>query len=440
MLGFEVPVASVYAAALLVIWFSFVGVRKLRERMARAQRDEAIECGLTEPVSLHPVIDPVRCRGCGACVTACPEQPEHRVLGLIDGRAHLINPSDCIGHGACKMACPFDAITLVFGSERRGVEIPLLNDHFETNVPGIYIAGELGGMGLIRNAIRQGVEAVENIARTATERAAETEFDVVIVGAGPAGFAASLAAMNLKLRYCTLEQDSLGGTVFHFPRGKVVMTQPAELPLVGRVKFREVSKEKLLEFWYDVEKRTGVRIRYGERVAAIEHLPGAFAVKTAKGVYRTRCVLLALGRRGTPRRLGVPGEDLPKVVYRLIDPQQYRGQKVLVVGGGDAALEAACSIAEEPGTAVVISYRGDAFNRAKQRNRKRVAQAVESGKLRVLLESNVKRILPEAVQIECRGRLLRVANDAVVVNAGGILPTGFLNEIGVQVETKYGTA
>ena len=152
-------------------------------------------------------------------------------------------------------------------------------------------------------------------------------------------------------------------------------------------------------------------------------------------------MLLSIGRRGTPRKLGVPGEELPKVVYRLIDPEQYAGQHVLVVGGGDSAMEAAASIAELGNTQVVLSYRGEAFARAKPRNRDRVAAAQRSGQLRVMLNSKVKQIAAQSVSPSNRPeKLHEVQNDAVIVNAGGILPTEFLNKVGIRVETKYGTA
>jgi thioredoxin reductase len=350
-----------------------------------------------------------------------------------------VSPSECIGHGACKTVCPVEAITLVFGTERRGVDIPVLTPHFETSVPGIFVAGELGGMGLIRNALEQGRQAVEAI-REARRASRDNRLDLVIVGAGPAGFAASLTAMSKRMKFVTLEQESLGGCVFQYPRGKLVMTAPANLPLVGKVNFRQTSKEALLEFWREVERKTGVQINYRERVEDITRQGDGFMVRTTRAEYHTSSVLLAIGRRGTPRKLGVPGEDLPKVVYRLIDPEQYEGQRVLVVGGGDSALEAAASVAESGGSSVVLSYRGDAFDRAKPRNRERVQSAVEGGRLRVLLKSSVKQIAPDCVAIEQTGRMLKVQNDAVIVNAGGVLPSDFLRRVGIYVETKYGTA
>jgi thioredoxin reductase/NAD-dependent dihydropyrimidine dehydrogenase PreA subunit len=422
--------------ALLMGWYMRRRVRL--EKLSTQTRESSHAAGLIDPVSLHPVIDPARCIGCGSCVKACPEQPLHHVLGVVDGRAELVSPTDCIGHGACKTVCPTEAITLVFGTERRGVEIPVLSPRFETNVPGIFVAGELGGMGLIRNALEQGRQAVDAI--HGTRRASGDRLDVAIVGAGPAGFAASLTAMSKRMRYVTLEQESLGGCVFQYPRGKVVMTAPAQLPLVGRVNFRHTSKEQLLEFWREAERKSGVKINYNERVERIQPDGDGFVVQTSKGTYRARSVLLAIGRRGTPRKLGVSGEELPKVVYRLIDPEQYAGQHVLVVGGGDSALEAAASVAELGDTRVVLSYRGDAFQRAKQRNRERVTAAEQNGSLRVMLSSNVKQIVADAVAIEQTGQLHRVRNDAVIVNAGGVLPSDFLRSIGIDVETKYGTA
>jgi len=430
---------ALYAAPLLLTMFWYLRRHFRAEKLSREVHHEAKEAGLLEPASLHPSIDPVRCLGCGACVRACPEQPHHHVLGLIEGKAHLVSPTECIGHGACKSACPVDAITLVFGTETRGVDLPVLNPSFETNVPGVYIAGELGGMGLIRNALTQGRQAVESIAKQG-KRAPGKRLDVLIVGAGPAGMAAALTAKSLKMTYRVIEQESLGGCVFKYPRGKLVMTAPVDLPLVGKFHFRQTSKEQLLTVWTEIMQKEELRIQCNERVEAVEKDDDGFVVRTSKAAYRTSTVLLAIGRRGTPRKLAVPGEELPKVVYRLIDPDQYVGQEVLVVGGGDSALEAAASIAEVSGTQVTLSYRGEAFGRAKPRNRQRVAQAADRGNLKLLLSSNVAHIHPDLVILEHGGKQVEIRNKAVIVSAGGVLPNEFLNKVGVRVETKYGTA
>ena len=425
-----------YSLPLLVIFGLYFWKRSGKQRVSRKILDETIATGMTEPASLHPVVDHVRCLGCASCVKACPEKD---VLGIIHQKAHLIDPTHCIGHGACKKACPFNAIELVFGTEKRGVDIPQVNEDFQTNVPGVYIAGELGGMGLIRNAVTQGVQAVESICKL-DGIGSKDKLDLVIIGAGPAGIGASLAAISAKLDFVTIEQESLGGTVSHYPRGKIVMTAPVKLPLVGKMQFRETTKEALMDFWDGIVKSTGLEINAGERVESVEPDGKGFNVKTTRNSYSTRAVLLAIGRRGTPRTLGVPGEEKTKVVYHLIDPEQYRGQHVLVVGGGDSALEAAVSIAEEEGTTVSLSYRSEAFSRAKEKNRIKVANAEKEGLLNVMMSSSVVQISDDKVTIRMNDRDICIDNDAVIVCAGGILPTPFLKSIGVEVETKYGTA
>lgn len=383
---------------------------------------------------MHPVVDPAKCFGSGACEKACPE----KALGVVAGKMFLVDPSACIGHGACAAACPSQAITLVFGTERRGMELPLVMPNFETNAEGLFIAGELGGMGLIRKAAEQGRQAVEAIAKRAGGHA---PLDLVIVGAGPAGLAASLAAKDKGLRYVTLEQETeLGGSILHYPRAKVAMTAPVKLPIVGTVKMTGTSKEELLAFWKDVVRRTQLAVRFGQRVQALQPVAGGWEVHTSSGALHARSVLLAMGRRGTPRKLGVPGEELPKVVYRLLEPQQFAGRKVMVVGGGDSALEAALAVSEVEGANVVLCYRGDAFNRVKVKNRMRVQSAAGSGRLRVMLGAHVSRITPDEIELEQQGRAVRIGNDAVIVCAGGELPTPLLKQAGVRIEVHHGTA
>ncbi len=426
---------GIYATPFVLIWVWYMRRVGRREKLAVKTLEESTKAGLTEPASLHPVIDPNRCIGSGSCVNACPEG---NVLGMIGGKAVLVDPTRCIGHGACRLSCPRDAITLVFGTEKRGVDIPHVSPDFQTNVPGIYIAGELGGMGLVRNAVNQGGQAMASIAKLPGLGKKE-RLDVVIVGAGPAGLAAAMGAIEKGIRYEMLEQDSFGGTVANFPRGKMVMTQPVKMPIVGKMRFTEVSKEELMGYWNKLVADHNVHMRTGVRVDDIVKDGDGFIVKTTDGEFKTRAVLLAIGRRGTPRKLGVPGEQLSKVVYKLVDPEQYRGMHVLVVGGGDSALEAATSIAAEEGTTVTLSYRSDAFGRAKGKNRKKVDDAVAAGRLQLLMSSNVKAIYPDKVELEQNGKTITLDNDGVIVSAGGILPTGFLKNIGIVVETKHGT-
>jgi len=427
-----------YALPLFLIFLFYFWKRSSRQKTSELVYDEAVASGLTEPASMHPIVNHAVCLGCATCVKACPERDKN-VLGVMKGKAHLINPTHCIGHGACKKACPFDAIELVFGTEKRGVDIPQVDDDFQSNVPGIFIAGELGGMGLIRNAVKQGVQAVESI-RKLDGIGKSKQLDLVVIGAGPSGIAASLAAKSHKLKFVTLEQDSLGGTVSHYPRGKIVMTAPAELPIVGKMQFKETTKETLMDFWNKVVEKSGLEINDSARVESIDSKDDGFIVKTHNDEYQCRAVLLAIGRRGTPRKLGVPGEEQSKVVYRLIDPEQYRHQHVLIVGGGDSALEAAVSIAEEEGTSVTISYRSETFSRAKEKNRQKIDSAEKSGQLKVLMKSTVKQIDDNQVTINTDNGEVSIENDAVIVCAGGILPTQFLKNSGINVVTKHGTA
>ncbi len=431
------PTLFLYLIPFAIVFFVYFRRRSRHEAVHAQALQESREAGLSEPISLHPSFDPLRCIGSGSCVKSCPEG----ALGLIDGKAQLVNPSVCIGHGACLASCPFDAIKLVFGTEKRGVDIPFVKPNFETNIPGLYIAGELGGMGLVRKAAEQGRQAMNSIKESLKGNSQDTDLDVLIVGSGPAGIAAGLGAIQHKLRYRIVEQeDSLGGTVYHYPRNKIIMTAPVQLPIVGKVRMSEISKEALLDFWNGIVNKTRLEISFKERMESIQPEGRHFRVKTSRGEYTVRAVLLAIGRRGTPRKLGVPGEDLPKVVYRLIDAEQYRGMKVLVVGGCDSALEAALAVSEENGTDVTLSYRSDAFGRVKPKNRQRLETAQQAGRIQVVLKSNVTQIQPGTVLLETESGPLSVANDAVIISAGGVLPVDLLKKVGIEFETKYGTS
>jgi len=417
-------------AVLIALRYAF---RLHREAIqARAQYVSMMQSGV-EPVSLHPSLLPNRCISIGACASVCPEGD---VIGVVDGRAQLITPNKCIGHGACAEACPVNAIVLVFGTERRGVDIPHVKETFETNVRNIYIAGELGGMGLIRNAVTQGKQAMESIARhRAKDKAVK---DVLVVGAGPAGLAATLQAESAGMSYLTVDQHDIGGSILSFPRQKIVMTQPMDIPLYGKFAEHEVVKEELLDLWNDIVRRTGVGINTHEKLESVVRPNGHFEVTTTKGQYLVRNVLLAIGRRGTPRKLGVPGENTSKVTYKLIEPAQYENKRVLIVGGGDSAVEAACTLSEQSGTRVTLSYRRGAFSRIKPKNEERVDAAISSGAVQTIFNSNVLEITPDEVVIDQDGTSLRIANDYVLVFAGGELPTPFLKKLGIEVQTKHG--
>jgi putative YpdA family bacillithiol system oxidoreductase len=425
-------IIALTAIALFVI--AYFLRHRAATRRAKDKLRKSVAAGLTEPVTLHPDLDPNRCIGIGACTKACPEGD---IIGIVNGRFTLLAPNKCIGHGACMAACPVDAISLVFGTAKRGVDIPHVRENFETNVDGIFIAGELGGMGLIRNAVTQGKQAMDSIA--ARERSHDPSiFDVVIVGAGPAGLAATLQAEKNRLRYLTIDQDDIGGTVLTYPRQKLVMTQPMEFPLYGKFSQREILKEDLLGLWRKIIEQTGVDFHTRERLEDVVRSNGCFEVTTTRNQYPAKNILLAIGRRGTPRKLDVPGENISKVTYKLIEPEQYRDKKLLVVGGGDSAVEAALALARESGSMVTMSYRKNAFSRIKEDNRRQIGRAIESGAVNMLFESNVRHISNDSVTIEQNGREIDITNDFTFVLIGGELPTAFLKKLGIDIAIKFG--
>jgi dihydropyrimidine dehydrogenase (NAD+) subunit PreT len=432
-LGIAVLAASCAVAVLLAV----VHVRRRRRRHAKAARALAEKEGREHvPLTLHPVINPDICIGSLSCLKACPEGD---ILGVVNGAARLVHADHCIGHGRCAAECPVGAIKLVFGTSERGVDLPMVDQYFESSRLGVHIVGELGGMGLIRNAITQGVQVGERLARvTPRNGGAAGMVDVAIVGGGPAGLATALGLKGAGRTFRVLEQGSLGGTIANYPRQKVVMTEPAQIPFYGKLGKRKISKEELLSVWQGALRKAGVRIDEGVTVDSIEGKDGAFRVVTKQGTVQARKVVLATGRRGTPRKLGVPGEELPKVAYRLVDPDQYEGCKVLVVGGGDAAIEAAVQLAEESDAEVTISYRGDAFARAREANRTRINQLVTQRRIRALMSSEVETILPDEVVLTASGSPEVVRNDFVIVSIGGDLPLEFLARSGISLKKHFG--
>ena len=428
--------AIVFSIIGAIIYF-YLRRSHAKSKKVKQKRTQAEELGFHEPVSLHPVINPDLCIGSGACVTACPE---HDILGVANGKGITINASRCVGHGACFHACPVQAITLCIGTEKRGVELPHISQEFETTIPGLFIAGELGGMGLIKNAVEQGKQAVEYLSSKLCG-ATKAEFDLLIVGAGPAGISASLEATKRKLKFLTLEQSSLGGTVFTFPRAKVVMTSPMDLPLHGKIKLTETSKTELLELWNEVLKKNNIKINELEKVETIEKQDNLFIIKTNKDHYTAKSVLLAIGRRGSPRKLDVPGEEKEKVAYRLLEPEYIQNKNVLVVGGGDSAIETALLLANE-NNKVTLSYRSDSFSRLKPKNLENINNAISKKKISVLFNTNVVEILDKAVILKANEseEIISLENDLVYIFAGGILPTKFLESIGIKITKKFGEA
>jgi thioredoxin reductase (NADPH) len=407
-------------------------LKGLKEREEKARRSaEKGKLYSDGPKSQHPHIDTAYCIGCATCTTVCPEGD---VLAMIAGKAAIVNGYKCIGHGLCAEACPVGAITMVMAIPSMGADMPTLTPDYETTIPNLFIIGELGGLALIKNAVNQGRDCVDLVSsRMAAYVGAKSPdiYDVLIVGAGPAGIAASLRAIENKLNYVTLEQDEVGGTVAKYPRQKLVMTSPVEFPMYGKFKKTELSKENLLAFWDMVLNRSDFNVRTGEKVEDIKQEEGIFSVKSANNQYRSRAVVLALGRTGTPRKLGVKGEELPKVMYRLIEADHYVNKKILVVGGGDSAVEAAMGLANQSGNQVTLSYRKETFIRIKERNAQRIDQCMRSGKVKVVFNSIPVEFKTDTVVLEVGGEPKEIPNDFVWIFAGGTPPNDFLKKIGV---------
>jgi len=422
--------------SLLVI--PFLKRRKKKEQHIQEADINALKYGLKEPVSLHPVVDLDRCIGSGGCIEACPEKD---VLGIHSGQAITVSPARCIGHGLCERSCPVNAITLVFGSEKRGVDIPRIKENFETNIPGIFIVGELGGMGLIKNAFEQGKQCIELMRKELTPSADAKSYDVIIVGCGPAGLSAAITAKHHGLNYLVLERESIGGTVRYYPRKKVVMTRPVDIPGYGKFKKRELLKEELIELWDELVQHFSLLIKTGINVSKVsKKANGLFSIETNSETYEAKKVILAIGRRGTPRKLGIPGEDLPNVSYSLREPDHFENMIVSVIGGGDSAIEAAIALADQTGNKVRLIYRSSAFSRIKPQNLESITKYQSEQKIEVLLNSQVIENSPTHIKVLSSetNTEQELPNDYLFIFAGGILPTAFLQETGIEIDTKFG--
>jgi thioredoxin reductase (NADPH) len=427
-------VVALVVAAVVGMFFVRGYLTSLKKQEEKAREAAARGAVFSEgPKSQHPHIDTAWCIGCGGCTSVCPEGD---VLAMIGGKAAIVNGHKCIGHALCAEACPVGAITMVLASPSMAADMPRLTPEYETSVGNLFIAGELGGLALIKNAVNQGRDCVDTIANRlsaeGTGQGSPDGFDVLIVGAGPAGISASLRAIERKLNYITLERDEIGGTVAKYPRQKLVMTSPVEFPMYGKFKKTELSKENLLAFWDAVLNRADFNGRTGEKVEDIKKgEDGVFTVVTVSNQYRARAVILALGRTGTPRKLGVKGEELPKVMYRLIEADHYINKHILVVGGGDSAVEAAMGLAYQAGNKVTLSYRQANFGRIKERNAQRIADSIRKGKVNVLFNSNPVEFTENSVVLDVSKERQEIPNDFVWVFAGGTPPNDFLRKIGV---------
>jgi thioredoxin reductase/Pyruvate/2-oxoacid:ferredoxin oxidoreductase delta subunit len=377
------------------------------------------------------------CVGCGTCVASCPEP------GAITlrGKLAVVDDALCKGHGECVRGCPVGAIAVTTGAAVNRVTVPLVDGNFETNVPGIFIVGELGGRGLIKNAINEGKLAVDYIARglppgEAREHGDASVVDVAIVGSGPAGLSAGLEALRRGLSYVVIERGSLSDTVRKYPRHKLLLAEPVSIPLYGDLWIADTSKESLLQVWETIVANTGLLVHTGAQVENIVREGPLFRLSTPVASYAARRVVLAMGRRGTPRRLDVHGEDLDKVFYDIVEMEAFAGKRMLVVGGGDSAVESALGLMNQSGTEVTLSYRGSALSRVKERNREKFDRAVGAGRVRVMFDSRVREIRHDVVVLDHEDDARIVPNDFVVIRIGGDAPHAFLERLGVRIVEK----
>lgn len=428
----------VLALALAVVWHRRADLRRqrdvLRERDAMAKRAADVV-----PVQL-PVIDLAKCLGCGTCVTSCPEDG---VLQLVHGQAAVVNAAACVGHARCVSECPVGAVTLSRGDLTERRDVPALDRDLQAvGTAGLFLVGEITARSLIRTATRQGAEVAATIAaRLPTPRSGgDGLHDVVIVGAGPGGLSCALGCRQRGLDFVLIDQENaIGGTVAKYPRRKLVLTEPIELPLHGRVPQREFEKEELIALWQELAERHQLPFRGGVGFDRCERqADGTFTVFTDRGELHARNVVLAVGRRGTPKRLGVPGEDLPHVAYSLLDAASYQDRNVVVVGGGDSAAETALALAEQPGNRVAIVYRQDAFFRLRPKNKTRLEARIAEGRIEALLSSEVAAIAVGAVDIVQKADggsvAVQLLADDVFVMAGGTPPFGQLGSSGVSFD------
>ena len=401
---------------------------------ARARRIAAeLAAQPATPPSLYPKINREACICSGACIDACPER---EVIAIVAGRPQLVRASACVGHSDCLRSCPVSAIELVLGTPERGVEVPVISSSFETTVPGLYVAGELTGIGLIHNAVEQGKQAAR--AALASAGAHGCDHDLLIVGAGPAGLGAALEAKHRGARSVVLEKGEFGGAIKSYPRQKIVMSAPFELPGIGKLRLRRTSKEALLELFAEVITRAQLEVVERAEVTAITATSGGFRVVTAARTLTAHRVVLAIGRRGAPRRLGVPGDALAHVIYSLPDPAAYAGQRVAVVGGGDSAVEAALALAQQPGTKVTLVHRGADLGRCKPDNQRALAQAVQRGALVLALATTIRKLTSDRLELAGPAGLTSIAASLVVCCLGAELPSRWLRSLGIQLRELRG--
>lgn len=415
----------------LCVLVASAGPRLLARRRRRARRRDA---RAIRRRWIH-AINTDRCTGCGACIEVCPTS----ALEFVDHKSQALHGERCIQCRQCAQACPTAALVMHReGTEPPTIRCPELDPFLQTTVPGQYLVGEVAGKPLVKNAANMGRVVVEHIVASGIGAGRgdgahpESPVDVAVVGGGPAGLSAGLTAIHHGLSVAVLEKSpSIAATISGYPKGKDFLAEPHDCRNLSFLPVFDASKEELLASWQAVVHATQLPIRFNCTVENITGQLDGFEIKTAGGTIYARRVALAVGTRGKPRTLGVPGESLIKVSTMLDDPHAHRDQRVLVVGGGDSAIEAAVAMADAGAAKVSISYRGRAFARAKKRNKAALEDRAARGAIEILLQSQVVEIRDDLVVIQLAdGRTIE--NDAVYVLIGADAPIKWLEKVGVR--------
>ena len=435
-------------------------LRSIEPAAAPAPADAARPAGLG-PVYPHPVIDPLLCIGCHACVEACP----HDVLDIVGGVATPVALDQCMEDTSCMVECPTSPKACVVINTRKVIpprKVPRRDQRLMTDVPGIYLIGDVSGVPLIKNAINEGAQAIEYILEdlhgedpqgAAADPA--VPFDVAIIGVGPAGLSAAAIARQRGLRYVAIEQNRVAATIQNFPAGKYVFYKPDTVEARGGIPLAGVGgrKEELLAEWMEIVRSHGLEIREEESCKEIRREGDHFVVATAgnrapgRNEYRARCVLLAIGNHGTPMKLGVPGEDLPdRVKYRLSDPDDYRGRKCMIVGAGNSAIEAAVELTGFRRDGDAISFtrdnevslivRSDLKGDLKLGNKMNLYDCIDAGRIRVYFRTTIREIREGEVVLmnaSSKAETARLPNDFIFALIGSERPTKFLEGLGIKI-------
>ncbi len=318
---------------------------------------------------------------------------------------------------------------------------PVVNANFESNIAGVYVIGDLAGAPVVKLAMEHGARVAEHIATQPDARSGAGDvYDVVVVGAGAAGLNAGLGLKDRGLKVIVLEKSKIANTIEDFPEGKWVYAEPDAVPPKGKLWLDGARKEDLLYRWHQIIRDNELDVRTEEGVTSIvRKQDGGFEVRTTKSEYRCRRVVLAIGQRGNPRKLGVPGEDRAEVYHRLYSPKLYQNEDILVVGGGNSAVEAALALSEN--NRVTLSYRGSEFARVFKSNAQKLKEAVGAGKIRVMYNSNVREFGAGTCKLEVnragRSAIIELPYRHAFVLIGAELPTDFLRSAGIRLENDW---